>query len=133
MILLPMSRLARALGVSLLLLPRAVPAAGQALVWNTVATLYGDNTEFFTPYRVGETILGGQFRSALRFRTGERTAFSLGVFGDHRSGSDEFVKTVKPVISFQYRTRTSTGTLGTILPERRRGFLDALERAHARG
>ena len=60
--------------------------AAQSLTWATTATLYGDNTEFFTPYRVGETILGGQFRSALGFRTGERTAFHLGVFGDHRSG-----------------------------------------------
>ncbi len=126
MILLRMSRLARALGVTLLLLACAVPAVGQSLTWSTVATLYGDNTEFFTPYRVGETILGGQFHSMLRFRTGERTAFHLGVFGDHRSGSDEFVETVRPVISFQYRTGTSTGTLGTLLPERRRGFLDAL-------
>jgi len=127
MILLPMSRLARALGIALFLLPRAVPAAGQALTWTTAATLYGDNTEFFTPYRVGETLLGGQFHSSLRFRTGEHTAFHLGVFGDHRSGSDEFVETVKPVISFHYRAGSSTGTLGTLLPERRRGFLDVLE------
>jgi len=122
-----MSRLARALGVSLFLLPRAVPVAAQALTWSTAATFYGDNTEFFTPYRVGETILGGQFHSALRFRTGERTAFHLGVFGDHRSGSDEFVATVKPIITFQYHSGTSTGTIGTLLPDRRRGFLDALE------
>jgi hypothetical protein len=122
-----MSRLARALGVTFLLVPRAVPATGQSLTWSTVATLYGDNTEFFTPYRIGETILGGQFRSTLRFRTGERTAFHLGVFGDHRSGSDKFVATVKPIISFRYSTATSTGTLGTLVPERRRGLLDALE------
>jgi len=122
-----MSRTARVLGVTLFLLPRAMPAAAQALTWSTAATFYGDNTEFFTPYRVGETILGGQVRSTLRFRTGERTAFHLGVFGDHRSGSDEFVATVKPLITFQYRTSTSTGTIGTLLPERRRGFLDALE------
>jgi hypothetical protein len=121
-----MSWLARALGVTLLLVPRAVPAAAQSLVWTTTATLYGDNTEFFTPYRIGETILGGQVRSALKLRTGERTALHLGVFADHRSGSDEFLATVKPVITFQYRTATSTGTLGTMFPERRRGMLDPL-------
>ena len=121
-----MSWLARALGVTLLLVPRAVPAAAQSLVWTTTATLYGDNTEFFTPYRTGETILGGQVRSALKLRTGERTALHLGVFADHRSGSDEFLATVKPVITFQYRTATSTGTLGTMFPERRRGMLDPL-------
>lgn len=126
MILRAMSRTARTALIALLLCaPRGVPA--QSLTWATTATLYGDNTEFFTPYRVGETILGGQFRSALRFGTGARTAFELGVFGDHRSGSDEFVETVKPIIRFQYHTRTSTGVLGTLVPERRHGFLEPLQ------
>ncbi|HEX7025178.1 MAG TPA: hypothetical protein VF187_10210 [Gemmatimonadales bacterium] len=126
-----MSRLARAWGVAigvalpLLSVPSRAPA--QALTWSTTTTLYGDNTEFFTPYRVGETILGGQFRSTLGLRTGERTAVHLGVFGDHRSGSDEFLATVKPVIAFQYRTATSTGTLGTLVPVRRHGFLEPLQ------
>jgi len=121
-----MSRTARTATILLLLgAPRAAPA--QSLTWATSATLYGDNTEFFTPYRVGETILGGQFTSALRFRTGPRTAFHLGVFGDHRSGSDEFVATVLPIIRFQYHTGTSTGALGALFPERRHGFLEPLQ------
>jgi hypothetical protein len=49
------------------------------------------------------------------------------VFGDHRSGSDEFVATVKPLIAFQYRTATSRATLGAMWPERRRGYLEPLE------
>ena len=99
MILRAMSRIARA---ALLMLLSAAPGplAGQSLTWATTVTLYGDNTEFFTPYRVGETILGGQFRSTLRFRTGARTAFELGAFGDHRSGDDAFLETVKPIIRF---------------------------------
>ena len=126
MILRAMSRTARTATILLLLgAPRAAPA--QSLTWATSATLYGDNTEFFTPYRVGETILGGQFTSALRFRTGPRTAFHLGVFGDHRSGSDEFVATVLPIIRFQYHTGTSTGALGALFPERRHGFLEPLQ------
>ncbi len=121
-----MSRIARA---TLLILLFAAPARlmGQSLAWATTATLYGDNTEFFTPYRVGETILGGQFRSTLRIRPGSRTAIELGVFGDHRSGSDEFLETVKPIIRFQYHTGTSTGVLGALYPERRHGFLEPLQ------
>jgi hypothetical protein len=126
MILRAMSPAARVALIALLL-GVARSGSAQSLTWATTATLYGDNTEFFTPYRVGETILGGQFRSALRFRTGDRTAFQLGVFGDHRSGSDEFIETVKPIIRFQYHTRTSAAALGTLFPERRHGFLEPLQ------
>lgn len=121
-----MPRLARA-AFPILLLAAPAPLLGQALTWATTATLYGDNTEFFTPYRVGETILGGQFRSALRFHTGSRTGFELGAYGDHRSGDTEFLKTVKPIIRFQYHTAASTGVLGALYPERRHGFLEPLQ------
>jgi hypothetical protein len=124
-----MSRLARAAIFSVLVILAAPPraAVAQQVTWVTRTTLYGDNTEFFTPYRVGETILGGQFISTLRLRTGERTRIDLGVFGDHRSGSDEFLDPVKPVIAFEYRKGGSTATIGTVVPERRHGYLEPLE------
>ena len=127
MILSPMSRLAAASGVLCFILSRVVPAHAQALTWSTAVAWYGDNTEFFTPYRVGETILGGQFRSELRFRTGQRTGFHLGAFGDHRSGSEEFLETIRPLLTFQYRTARSTGVIGAMFPERRRGYLEPLQ------
>src|SRR6185436_5616000 len=74
---------------------------------------------------IGETILGAQGVSSLLLRTGARTRVRLGAFGDHRSGDDGFL-TVKPVIAFQYRTATSTGSLGTLLPVRRHGLLEPL-------
>lgn len=122
-----MSRLAAALGVLCVILSRAVPAHAQALTWSTAAAFYADNTEFFTPYRTGETLLGGQFRSELRFRTGTRTGFHLGAFGDHRSGAEEFLETIHPVLTFQYRSPRSTGTIGAMFPERRRGYLEPLQ------
>lgn len=126
MILTAMSPIRRAACLGLLALLAAGPVAGQALTWSTRATFYGDNTEFFTPYRVGETILGAQFHSSLLFRPGPTTSFRAGVFGDHRSGAAPFLDPVRPVLAFQYRAGGSTGTLGTLLPERRRGYLDAL-------
>jgi hypothetical protein len=122
-----MSRSARAAMVPLLVICAAQPAAAQRLVWTTRTTLYGDNTEFFTPYRVGETILGGQFLSALGLRTGPRTGVDLGVFGDHRSGSDDVLDPVKPIISFHYHRGDTTAVLGAITPERRHGYLEPLE------
>ena len=101
--------------------------AAQRLSWSTVTTFYADNTEFFTPYRIGETILGAQFHTSLLMRPGRRTSIRLGAFGDQRSGSDEFLESPRPVVAFQYQSRTSTGTLGTVFPERRHGFLDALQ------
>lgn len=127
MILSAMSRIPTAILAGLRLALPAGPVAAQSLAWSTVATLYADNTEFFTPYRVGETILGAQFHSSLVLRPGTRTAIRLGVFGDQRSGSDRFLESPKPIIAFQYQTRSSTGVLGTLLPERRHGYLDALQ------
>ena len=124
-----MSRLARAAIVAVLVILAAPldAATAQQLTWATRTTLYADNTEFFTPYRVGETILGAQFISALRMRTGERTRIELGVFGDHRSGSDEFLDPVKPVIAFRYARGGFGASLGTLVPERRHGYLEPLE------
>lgn len=103
-----------------------VPAAAQAVAWRNLVTLYGDNTEFFTPYRVGETILGGQFQSAFWIRTSERTSVVAGVFGDVRWGSTEFLDEIKPLLAVRYQRGGSTGVFGTLVTERRHGLLDAL-------
>jgi len=110
-----------------LTLAAAGPARAQQVSWKSLVTLYGDNTEFFTPYRIGETILGGQFTTALVVKPAEKYSVELGVFGDVRSGSDEFLDRVLPVISFRYRTPTSLGVLGTLETVRRHGYLEPLE------
>jgi hypothetical protein len=105
--------------------PAALPA--QSIVLDNLVTLYGDNTEFFTPYRVGETILGGQFHSFLRVRTSARTGVLAGVFGDVRWGSEEFLDEVKPVLSFRYQGPMSMAVVGTLVTERRHGLLEPLQ------
>jgi hypothetical protein len=127
MILTAMSRITRAALPGVLLAFTVAPVAAQRLAWATTATFYGDNTEFFTPYRTGETILGAQFRSILRMQTGSHTSIHAGVFGDHRSGSDQFLETVRPLLAFQYHTPTSAGVMGTLVPDRRHGFLEPLQ------
>jgi hypothetical protein len=121
-----MRRCVSSLGVLMLWLG-AAPAAAQRLAWRTTATLYADNTEFFTPYRVGETLLGGQVTTALEFRTGRRTSFSAGVWADHRFGDSEFADPIRPIIAFRYRGRTSSAVIGSYFPERRHGHLEPLE------
>lgn len=100
--------------------------AAQSLRATALVTLYGDNTEFFTPFREGETLFGGQFKAMLEARPGEHSTILAGVFGDRRWGSDGFLDEVKPILSFRWRKGTSEGILGTLRTERRHGLLDPL-------
>lgn len=127
MILRGMSPIRRAVFLQGIAALAASTAGAQQLVWRTTTTLYGDNTEFFTPYRTGETILGGQFQSALVLRPGRRTAVHLGAFGDYRFGAEKFLDPVKPILSFRFTTATGTGVIGTLITERRHGLLEPLE------
>ena len=59
------------------------PAPAQELTWRNGLTFYADNTEFFNPYRTGETLLGGQILSYLSAALGPRTEIVAGFFGNH--------------------------------------------------
>jgi hypothetical protein len=102
-------------------------ASAQSFTWKSGATFYGDNTEFFNPYRVGETILGAQMQTYVSAVPGPRTEVILGVYGDHRSGRSDFFNAVKPLFGFRYHTQTSLGVLGTLVTENRHGYLEPLE------
>lgn len=112
--------------VALLCVTAVSPATAQSIRWRNLVTVYGDNTEFFTPFREGETILGGQFTSAAEFRVAPKYAVRAGVFGDVRFGSAEFLDRVRPVLAFRYQSGASRGVVGTLETDRRHGFLDAL-------
>lgn len=116
----------RIVGPALCLLGLAFPLTGQRIGWNTRAVLYGDNTEFFTPYRVGETIFGGQVSTWIAARPEPRIELRIGAFADRRWGSSAFADSVKPILSARYRTRHSLGILGTLETVRRHGLLEPL-------
>ena len=107
--------------------PAAPRGVAQAFAWKSDATFYGDNTEFFNPYRVGETILGAQMQTYFSVAPGPRTEVILGVYGDHRSGRSDFFDEVKPLLGFRYHTQTSLGVLGTLVTDNRHGYLEPLE------
>jgi hypothetical protein len=109
------------------LTPAPRPALAQALIWKSGASFYGDNTEFFNPYRTGETILGAQMQTYLSAAPGPRTEIILGVYGDHRSGRTDFFDEVKPLLGFRYRTQSSLGALGTLVTENRHGYIEPLQ------
>lgn len=99
----------------------------QSVTWRSRGTFYGDNTEFFTPFRTGETILGAQFTSWLEVRPSEHTRLDAGIFGDYRFGETEFLDPVKPILSFRYETAATVGVLGTLETVDRHGYLEPLE------
>ena len=119
-------RLAITLGTALLL-GRAGPASAQALTWQNKLTFYLDNTEFFNPYRTGETLLGGQFQSYVSAALGPRTEVVAGIYGNHESGDSRFLSPFKPILGFRYRTEHSLGVIGTLVTENRHGYLEPLE------
>jgi hypothetical protein len=102
-------------------------ASAQTYTWKNGATFYGDNTEFFNPYRVGQTILGAQMQTYFSAAPGPRTEVVVGVYADHRSGRGDFFDQVKPLLGFRYHTATSLGVLGTLVTENRHGYLEPLE------
>ena len=124
MILLP-----RLPGALLALAALALPPAGwaQSLVWKNGMTFYVDNTEFFNPYRTGETVLGGQIQSYIQAGLGPRTSVVAGIFGNHLSGGDRFFDSFKPILGFRYQTQSSLGAIGTLVTQDRHGYLEPLQ------
>lgn len=112
---------------SAILLGGAVPARAQDITWKNGLTFYLDNTEFFNPYRTGETLLGGQILSYLSAVLGPRTEVIAGFYGNHESGASDFLDPFKPILGFRYRTASSLGVIGTLVTEDRHGYIEPLE------
>ena len=117
----------RRLLLSALCLGAAAPLAAQRSVdWDTHFFFYGDNTEFFSPYREGATWLGGRVSSELVYHATPRVDVRFGVTADHRSGDTAFAEAL-PLLSMRYHTTHSTGVLGTLITEDRHGLLEPME------
>ena len=117
----------RRLLAAALLAAAAQAAPAQRITWKNEFLFYVDNTEFFTPYRTGETILGSYFKSCFELGLGDHTRIRAGVFGDHRSGDTKFLDPVKPILAFQWQNDHSQVVLGTLEPRDRHGYLEPLE------
>jgi hypothetical protein len=119
--------LAMTIATTTLVFGRARSAPAQELTWRNLATFYVDNTEFFNPYRTGETLLGGQIESYLSVKLGPRTELVGGFHGNHESGDSRFLYPFKPILGFRYRTDHSLGVIGTLVTENRHGYLEPLQ------
>lgn len=81
------------------------------------ATFFGDNTEFFNPFRTGQTLIGTHALVSGEARTSERLAIRAGVFGLQSFGSDKAFDQVRPVLTLvigRPQSRLLLGTLETV-------------------
>ncbi len=99
----------------------AVGAAAQEVDYSVdaTATFYGDNTEFFNPFRKGETTIGLHGFIVGEARTSERLAIRAGVFANQRFGSTRPFDEWRPVLSLVIGGPRSQLVLGTIRTFRR--------------
>ncbi len=77
-------------------------------------TFYGDNTEFFNPWREGETLLGTEGRVFLDVDLNDRVTVRAGVFGNHSFGDEDTFRSVRPVLALHLRTPQSRFILGSL-------------------
>ncbi len=102
-------------GLALLALVPALPAAAQqqATLRADVA-IYGDNTEFFNPFRDGETLLGAAGTAGVDLELTDRATLRAGLFLNHRYGSARFAERWRPVISLTVERGPSRFVFGTL-------------------
>jgi hypothetical protein len=97
-----------------------VPCAAETpLAVHTDLVFYGDNTEFFNPFRTGETTLGAYGRGYLSARPSEKVEVRGGIFGNQRFGSDKAFEHIRPVLAVLVGKPGSRFVIGTLEVMRR--------------
>lgn len=97
-------------------------SAQENVTLRTDLTFYADNTEFFNPFREGETLLGTDGRIFLDVHLNDQVSVRTGLFVNHRNGSQELFEQWRPVLGLVVKTFHSEFLFGTIdSVERRAG------------
>ena len=77
-------------------------------------TFYGDNTEFFNPWREGETLLGSEGRLFLDVEFNQHVTLRTGLFGDHRFGDMDLFHIVRPVLALHLQNDITRFIIGSL-------------------
>lgn len=111
----PRAPLSAAVLLVLTCLAPGLPAAAQQQTTLLAdLALYGDNTEFFNPFRDGETLLGAAGTVAVDVEMSDRATLRGGLFLNHRYGSARFAEQWRPVISLTVDSGASRFVMGTL-------------------
>jgi hypothetical protein len=93
----------------------ATPAAAQAPITVSFdSVFFGDNAEFFSPFRTGETILGTWQRVNTDIEISKLATLRLGVFALERHGSDRRTELARPVASLTLGTKRHRFVFGSL-------------------
>ncbi len=102
-----------------LLVARGASAQSVDYSFEARATFFGDNTEFFNPFRTGQTLIGTNAFVFGEARISPRLAIRGGVFGLQSFGADRSLDQVRPVLSLVIGPPQSRLILGTLETVRR--------------
>lgn len=78
------------------------------------SVFFGDNAEFFSPFRTGETVLGAWQRVNADFQLSDKATLRLGLFALERNGSDKRTELARPVVSLTMGTKRHRFIFGTL-------------------
>lgn len=112
--------------VLLLLALASTPVWAVDIQWHNDFTFYGDNTEFFEPFRTRETILGQQGKSWLQVQLGTYNSILVGAMGDFRSDEDPTI-TGYPILAFEYRRGGTSLVMGSLETDPVTNFLEPVK------
>jgi hypothetical protein len=105
----------RTLTILLLMLPGTAPAAdAQTYSVGTDLLFYGDNTEFASRFRQGETIIGVSGRVFLEAKLNDAVTLRGGLFGSGRFGAHEFLEHAEPMIALEVSNGASRFIFGSL-------------------
>jgi hypothetical protein len=96
--------------------PSAVRAEDQPLELRLQALVFADNTEFFGPFRTGETLAGSWARAFVRWPLSETSAIDIGVFGRQQFGSEKALEETRPVVAIRIGPVSNHIIFGTVEP-----------------
>ena len=88
--------------------------AQERLSLNVDLSFYGDNTEFFNPWREGETLLGTEGRVFLDAELSKHVTLRGGIFADHRFGDTNNFHIVRPVLALHLQNDFTRFIMGSI-------------------
>ena len=105
----------QALGAAIVATLVTVPCAAQTPVTFALdSVFYGDNTEFFGPFRDGETIVGASQRVFADIEASDRATLRLGLYLMQRAGSASPVDRGLPIVTLILGTPRQRFILGTL-------------------
>lgn len=91
------------------------PADRPPITLDVRSFIYADNTEFLeNPYRLGETVLGGQVRADLVFPLSSKARFIGGMHSNSVGGDDDPFEKFRPVVALELDNPFGTFTIGTL-------------------